>query len=68
MTSRIQVDPRVRFGRPCVAGTRITVPEVLALVRMGIPFEVVMRDYYPSLTPNDIQACVQHALAGGGYS
>lgn len=62
MTPRIQVDPRIRFGKPCVAGTRIAVQDVLELVREDIPFEDVIRDYYPSLTPDDIKACVQYAI------
>ncbi len=62
MTGRITVDPNIHFGRPCVAGTRIPVQEVLELVREGIPFETITRDYYPDLAFEDIRACVQYAL------
>ena len=60
--SRIQVSPDIHFGKPCVAGTRITVQAVLELVREAIPFEVIIRDYYPDLTPEDIRACIQYAI------
>lgn len=39
---RIVVDPRVHFGQPCVAGTRIPVYAVLELVEAGIPFEEII--------------------------
>lgn len=29
---RIVIDPKIRFGKPCVAGTRILVEDVLELV------------------------------------
>ncbi|MFA5042409.1 MAG: DUF433 domain-containing protein [Kiritimatiellia bacterium] len=52
----------MHFGKPCVAGTRITVQSVLELVRDGIPFERIILDYHPDLTIEDIQACVQYAM------
>ncbi len=60
--NRIQVNPEVHFGKPCVAGTRIPVQAVLELVRDGIPPEVIRRDFYPDLTLDDIKACVQYAI------
>jgi uncharacterized protein (DUF433 family) len=60
MKDRIAVDPQVHFGRPCVAGTRIPVQRVLELVREGIGISQIISDYYPELSVEDIQACVQH--------
>ena len=60
--SRIQVGPEIHFGKPCVAGTRIPVQAVLELVRDGIPTEVIIRDYYPDLKPEDVKACMQYAI------
>ena len=62
MKNYIEVNPAIHFGKPCVAGTRITVQGVLELVRDGIPFERIIRDYYPDLMAEDIQACVQYAM------
>ncbi len=60
--SRIQVTPAIHFGKPCVAGTRIPVQAVLELVRDGVTFETIIRDYYPELKTEDIKACVQYAI------
>ena len=62
MRDRISVSPGVHFGKPCVAGTRVTVQNVLELVREGISFEEIVRDYYPDLEVGDVRACVQFAL------
>ena len=64
MTDRIGVNPQIHFGKPCVSGTRILVQSVLELVREGIPFADITRDYYPDLEAEDIRACVQHAING----
>lgn len=60
---RITVDPSVHFGKPCVAGTRITVQNVLELIEAGISFEAIVREYYPDLALDDIHACVRYAIA-----
>ena len=62
MRKRIAVNPNIHFGKPCVTGTRIPVQNVLELVRDGIPFDKIIKDYYPDLQVEDIQACVQYAL------
>ena len=58
---RIVIDPRVHFGKPCVAGTRITVENVLELVQEGIPFDEIIEKFYPDLDIEDIKACVRYA-------
>jgi uncharacterized protein (DUF433 family) len=62
MLERIAVSPRIHFGKPCVAGTRIPVQSVLELVREGISFSEIVRDYYPELSDPDIRACIQYAI------
>lgn len=62
MKERIQVNPKIHFGKPYVAGTRIPVQSVLELVREGIPFDKIVQDYYPDLQIEDIRACVQYAI------
>jgi uncharacterized protein (DUF433 family) len=59
---RISVDPNVHFGKPCVAGTRIPVRDVLELLQAGHPFDEIVTDYYPDLEEADVQACVQYAI------
>jgi uncharacterized protein (DUF433 family) len=62
MAERIEVNPQVHFGKPCVAGTRIPVADVLELVREGIPFAHIVCDHYPDLEVEDVRACVQYAM------
>jgi uncharacterized protein (DUF433 family) len=62
VNDRIAISPQIHFGKPCVAGTRIPVRSVLELVREGIMFSEIIRDYYPDLQAEDIRACVQFAI------
>ena len=62
MTNRISVSPAIHFGKPCVAGTRVTVQSVLELVREGLSFDDIVKDYYPDLGVDDVRACVQYAI------
>lgn len=59
---RIAVDPDVHFGKPCVAGTRIPVRDVLEVLRAGHSFHEITTDFYPDLDEADVQACVQYAI------
>lgn len=63
MTARIAVDTNIHFGKPCVAGTRIPVQSVLELVDEGLTFQEITTDYYPDLAIEDVQACIQYAIA-----
>ncbi|NJL81902.1 MAG: DUF433 domain-containing protein [Chloroflexaceae bacterium] len=60
---RIVIDPNLHFGKPCIAGTRITVQDVLTLIAEGLSFAEIIRDCYPSLEVADIQACLAYAIA-----
>jgi len=62
MIQRIAINPNIHFGKPCIVGTRITVQNVLELVREDIPFAEIIRDYYPNLTREDIRACIEYAI------
>ena len=63
MNERISVNPKIHFGKPCVAGTRITVQSVLELINEGLSFDEIKLDYYPDLKTEDIKACVDYAIA-----
>jgi uncharacterized protein (DUF433 family) len=60
---RIVIDPEIHFGKPCIAGTRIAVENVLELIQEGIHFDEIIRQYYPDLTIEDVKACVQYGSA-----
>ncbi len=59
---RIIFDPNVHFGKPCIAGTRIKVEDVLELVEEGIPFAEIVDKYFTDLSIDDIKVCVRYAL------
>lgn len=60
--SRITADPDIHFGKPYIAGTRITVQNILELIAEGIPSQDIIKDYYPELTIEDIQACLEQQI------
>lgn len=60
---RISVSPQIHFGKPCIAGTRITVQSVLELLNEGLSFDQIIQDYYPNLQVDDIRACLKYAIA-----
>lgn len=60
---KISVNPQIHFGKPCIAGTRITVQSVLELLSEGISFNTIIQDYYPDLQAEDIRTCLQYAIA-----
>ncbi len=57
---RIVVDSRIRSGKPCIRGTRITVYDVFDYLGGGMT-EAEILDDFPDLTIEDIQACYQFA-------
>lgn len=61
MNERISVNPNIHFGKPCVAGTRITVQNVLELVNENLSFEEIRKDYYPDLEIEDIKKVLEFA-------
>lgn len=63
MNSRIAIDPNIHFGKPTVAGTRITVRDILELINEGLSFDEIKSNYYPDLSTEDIRACVDYAIA-----
>lgn len=49
---KIEVDEKVRFGKPVVKGTRVQVDRILGKLGSGIPYEEVIAEY--ELTQEDI--------------
>ncbi len=50
----ISIDPAIMMGKPCIAGTRITVELILEKLAAGEPFEQIL-EAYPHLTEKSIQ-------------
>ena len=57
---RIQIDPELHHGDPCIRGTRIPLSTILGSLADGMtPAEV--QSYYPQLSAEDIQAALAYA-------
>ncbi len=62
LANRIVADAETCSGHPWVEGTRIRVAHVLGWLAAGMtPDEIVAG--YPSLTLNDVRACLEFAAA-----
>jgi uncharacterized protein (DUF433 family) len=57
---RIVLDPEVRFGKPVVRGTRITVGDVLGYLAGGMTEDQLLAEF-PQLTRDDVRACLAFA-------
>ena len=60
INGRIAINPRKRFGRPCVKGTRIAVDDVLSWLASGMSQPAILKDF-PELKKEDILACLAYA-------
>ena len=56
----VSIDPEIRFGRPCLTGTRISVADVLGWLGNGQTIPEILADF-PELTQEQIQACLLYA-------
>jgi uncharacterized protein (DUF433 family) len=64
---RIAVDPSVCGGRPTIAGIRVRVSDVLAMLASGASREDILADY-PYLKAEDIAACLAYAADSTGHT
>ncbi len=56
----IRINSEIRFGKPCIRNTRITVYDVLSWLAAGMTNIEILEDF-PELTQEDIQACLAYA-------
>ncbi len=56
----IEINPKVMFGKPVIAGTRIPVEIILDKLEAGQTIDEILQDY-PRLSEKDIQAAVAFA-------
>jgi uncharacterized protein (DUF433 family) len=55
----ISMNPAVRFGKPCIAGTRVDVATVVGAIGAGDSIEAVQEAY--GLTREQVLAAVRYA-------
>ena len=60
LLDRIVIDANVRFGKPCIQGTRITVGDVLGYFAGGMSEDEILADF-PQLIREDLRACFAYA-------
>ena len=56
----IKINSKVRFGKPCIRNTRISVFDVLSWLASGMSNIEILEDY-PELNELDIYACLAYA-------
>lgn len=56
----ISIDPEIRFGKPCVKGTRISVYDVLSYFANGMSENEIIQEF-PELSKEAIRACLAFA-------
>jgi uncharacterized protein (DUF433 family) len=59
LLSRITIDPKVCFGKPCIRGHRIWVSLILDLLASGVSSEEILSNY-PGLGEADVRACIAY--------
>lgn len=57
----IAINPEIRFGQPCIAGTRISVSDVLSWFAAGMSEQDILADF-PELDRPKIRAALEYAM------
>jgi len=60
LVSYISINPDIRFGKPCIEGTRIAVTDILQWMASGMSSEEILDDY-PVLKDTHIRAALSFA-------
>ena len=58
--NRIEINPKIMFGKPVITGTRITVESILRKLAGGMTIQDILVDH-PHLTQEDIYATAAFA-------
>lgn len=56
---KIVIDPKIRFGKPVIKGTRVTVEEVLGFLSGGMDYDEIEREY--GIKKEDVSAAINYA-------
>lgn len=62
MNERITIDANICHGQACIKGTRIPVHQIIGMLANGDTIEELLKEY-PSLTRDDILACLDYAAS-----
>jgi uncharacterized protein (DUF433 family) len=56
----IEINPAIRFGKPCIKGTRISVYDILGWLAAGMTEKEITKDY-PEIKAKHVKACLLYA-------
>ncbi len=56
----ISINPEIRFGKPCIKGTRISVADILGWLAADMTSKEILEDF-PSLKEEHIKAALAFA-------
>ena len=56
----ISINPEIRFGKPCITGTRISVGDVLAWLASGMSYSEIIEDF-PQINKEQILAVLAYS-------
>ena len=59
---RISIDPLICHGQACIKGTRIPVHQIVRMLANGDTIDDLVEEY-PSITREDILACLDYAAS-----
>ena len=59
--NKIVVDPKIRHGKPTIAGTRITVDDVLGWLEAGMTYEEIEQEY--GITKEQVVVVIHYAAS-----
>ena len=60
ITKSIYIDPNIRFGKPCIVGTRIAVADILMWLASEMTSEEICEDF-PEINQEHILAALMFA-------
>ena len=60
MVNYISINPEIRFGKPCIIGTRISVADILHWLASGMTQDEIIEDF-PQLKKEQIVAALNFA-------
>ena len=63
MHDRIEINPYICHGQPCIKGSRIMVYIIIELIETGLTPNDIIKDYYPQITKDDIKQCLRYAAS-----
>jgi len=53
----ISIKPNIRFGKPCIKNTRISVGDILGWLAAGMTYDEIIEDF-PELSIDSIRAAL----------